>query len=273
MCRRGLLDDTHPVTDAAFADFVAETGYVTKGERPLDPADYPDALAEDLIPAGWCSIDRSVVFRWTISHSGGRTCRARTGVRRGGPVLVLPVSTTTRWCRSPTKMPRPSPAGVVCGCPRKRNGNGGAGGLESAAYSWGMSPIRTAGRWRTLAGRVSLAEPGPRWLGVHVTGRLVPANGYGLFDMAGNVWEWTTDWWQDRHRAVHACCGPTVDRHTGWARRRRAKRSVGRSSRAARTCAPRTTASDFAPPPADPQEPVDTSTCHIGFRCAATVQT
>src|SRR5678815_3178392 len=54
----GFWMDEHPVTAADFRRFVRDTGYTTVAERPLDPADYPDAEQELLVPG-------SLVFRNT----------------------------------------------------------------------------------------------------------------------------------------------------------------------------------------------------------------
>ena len=117
-----------------------------------------------------------------------------------------------------------------------RVGTGARGGLESASYCWGDEAYpegrQMANRWQgefpwqnlVLDGYESTSPVGS-----------FPANGYGLVDMAGNVWEWTTDWWQDRHRTVHGCCGPTVDRHDwrGLGGGRRGDRSQGHRGRLA----------------------------------------
>ena len=84
------------------------------------------------------------------------------------------------------------------------------GGLdESAHYTWGVDPFpdgrQMANTWQGDFPWQNLVLDG--YEATSPVGAFAP-NGYGLLDMAGNVWEWTDDWWQDQHRPVHACCAP-----------------------------------------------------------------
>ena len=124
-----------------------------------------------------------------------------------------------------------------------------------------------ANTWQGEFPHQNLVEDGFEWTAPVDS---FPANGYGLHEMAGNVWEWTTDWYQEHGKIQHACC--TLDNPRGGAPEEsldprtpevRIPRRVMKGG--SYLCAPNYC--QRYRPAARMAQPIDTSTCHLGFRC------
>ena len=102
--------------------------------------------------------------------------------------------------------------------------------------------------------------------------RHYPANGYGLFDMIGNVWEWTCDWYAQPRimkKARGSCCIPANPRG-GTRGASIAKGDTSRIPRRVLKGGSHLCAEDYCRryrPAARYAQPIDTTSCHIGFRC------
>jgi formylglycine-generating enzyme len=191
--------DRYEVTNARFAEFVDATGYVTVAERPLDPADFPGAPPENLVPGSLVftptagPVDLRHLSQWWAWTPGA--CW-RTPEGPGGS------SVEERWEHPVVHVAHEDAAAyaawVGARLPSEAEWEFAArGGLERAAFTWG-DEARPDGRimantwdgldfpWR------STGESG--FLRTAPVGTF-PPNGFGLYDMAGNVWEWTDDWW------------------------------------------------------------------------------
>jgi formylglycine-generating enzyme required for sulfatase activity len=147
------------------------------------------------------------------------------------------------------------------------------GGLDGAEFAWGEELIpngrHMANTWQGAFPLENLAADGyTRTSPV----RALPPNGYGLFDMIGNVWEWTADWFSARHApdAQKACYipenphgGPEADSHDQHNSSVRIPRKVVKGG--SHLCAP-SYCRRYRPAARHPQ-PVDTGMSHVGFRC------
>ena len=265
--------DRAPVTNAQFETFVKATGHVTFAEIAPRAEDYPGALPDMLRPGSMVfakptgRVDVRNCHNWW-SYSFGADWRHPDGPessldgRDDHPVVHVTAADAEAYARW---------AGKVL--PTEAEWERAArGGLDGAAYAWGDEFLpanrHMANTWQGEFPWQNLAIDG--YEGTSPVGAF-PANGYGLLDMIGNVWELTADWFVP-HGPVHAgkaCCVPsnprggTVDEsYEPGAPIKIARRVLKGGSH---LCAPNycrryRPAARFA-------HPVDTSTCHVGFRC------
>lgn len=271
----GFWMDQHTVTNARFSRFVEETNYVTSAERAPNAADYPGAKPELLVPASvvFCKPPFKVDLRdhynwWTYvpgaswRHPQG-PCSSLKGLAKHPVVHVAfeDVVAYAQWAGK--ELPTEAEWEFAA-----------RGGLEAAEFCWGdeFTPDgeHWANTWQGDFPSENLLEDGFEWTAPVGS---YPANGYGLFDMAGNVWEWTTDWYQQHNEIAQSCCGlinprggereKSYDASASGARGVQIPRRVMKGG--SFLCAPNYCRRYR--PVARMAQPVDTSTCHLGFRC------
>ncbi|GAA3383613.1 formylglycine-generating enzyme family protein [Cryptosporangium minutisporangium] len=197
------------VTNAAFTAFVTATGYRTVAERPLDPADFPGAPPENLVAGSMVfvgtagPVDLRHLSQWWAWVPGACWRRpegpgSNLDGRAHHPVVHVAYEDAAAYA-----------AWIGLALPTEAQWEHAArGGLDGAPYTWGDAPEtpqqRRANYWHgDFPWR---AEPG---YGATTPVGSFPANGYGLADMAGNVWEWTQDWYAERRWVdLSPCCAP-----------------------------------------------------------------
>jgi formylglycine-generating enzyme required for sulfatase activity len=268
----GFWIDRHPVTNARFGAFVAATGHVTTAEVAPSAEDYPDAVPELLVPASAVfvpphrPVSLTAPYLWW-RHVPGADWRHPQGSGSSldgldeHPVVHVTWDDVVAYARWAGK-----------DLPAEAEWEHAArGGLDGAEFAWGddLSPggRQLANTWQGEFPHRNLAADG--YGGTSPVGAF-PANGYGLVDMIGNVWEWTADWYVDRHEVAPACC--TVANPRGPARDASVDpaepglpvpRKVMKGG--SHLCAP-SYCRRYRPAARMPQA-VDTSTSHLGFRC------
>jgi formylglycine-generating enzyme required for sulfatase activity len=278
----GFWIDKYTVTNAQFRRFVQATGYVTVAERVPNAEDYPGALPELLVPGSLVfkrpkeRVDLRYHYNWwawvpgaSWRHPEGP--ESNLNGRDRHPVVHVAyedVEAYAKWIGK--ELPTEAEWEYAA-----------RGKLEDAVYTWGNE---FAPRGKMMANS---------WQGEFPIENLLldkyertapvgsfPPNGYGLFDMAGNVWEWTSDWYGTYGQAGHdddvsshqesSCCA-SVDR--GDEARERSFDPQQPDIRIPRKvlkggsflCAPNYCLRYR--PAARIAQQIDSGTCHQGFRC------
>jgi formylglycine-generating enzyme required for sulfatase activity len=268
----GFWMDRHPVTVAQFQAFVRATRYATVAERPLEPADYPDADPTLLVPGSLVfkktrgPVDLSDYRNWWVYVPGARWERpegpaSTLAGRRPHPVVHVAYEDAEAYAAWAGKS-----------LPTEAEWEFAArGGLVGKVFAWGdaFAPEGRllANTWQGEFPWQDLMQDG--FEGTSPVG-WYPPNGYGLHDMTGNVWEWTTDYFSPHEPAAPACCAPRNPHITspdqsyavGQPGAQIPRRVIKGGSH---LCAPNYCLRYR--PAARQGETVDTSTAHIGFRC------
>ena len=207
----GFWMQTHQVTNADYAAFVDATGYVTVAERPLDPAAYPGAPPENLQPGSMVfrrtpgPVDLRHLNLWWAWTPGAcwnhpRGPRSTTRGREHHPVVHVAFEDAAAYADwAGLSLPTEAQWEVAA-----------RGGLDGATYTWGDDP---EGPGQRLANYWHGEFPYLPDTGYGTTAPVgsFAANGYGLFDMAGNAWEWTTDWWANTGDVESCCAADSYD--------------------------------------------------------------
>jgi len=255
--------DPHPVTNKEFSAFVATTGYVTVPEMPPSLEDYPDLDPSMRAPS-------SLVFKTNPESRQPIDWRQWWKLQTGanwrqpyGPgsvavpdhpvvhVSYLDALAYATWCgkQLPTEAEWEFAA---------------RGGLDGADYAWGdrLSPDgrMMANYWQgnfpcenlLLDGYATTSPVG-----------VFPPNGFGLYDMIGNVWEWTADLFVESHRP-QTCCSQSSESKTRV--QSLATRDVMHVLKGGSYLCAGNYCERYRPAARSAQS-LDTSTCHIGFRC------
>lgn len=268
----GFWIDRFTVTNRDFERFIAETGYVTQAERPADPADYPGALPEMLAPSSTMfrkppgPVDMGNHYNWWTYVPGAdwrHPCRPASSIRKlmDHPVVHVAwadVAAYAAWAGKdlPTEAEWEFAA---------------RGGLDGAEFVWGEE-LTPEGRYMANTWQGEFPHRNTLDDGYEFTAPVgsFPPNGYGLYDMAGNVWQWTRDWYQNHANLGSPCCMASnprgASRDASMDPRQpdiRIPRKVTKGG--SHLCAPNYCRR--CRPVARMAQPVDTSISHLGFRC------
>lgn len=262
-----------PITNRQFKAFVDATGHVTVAEMAPDPKDYPGALphmlrAGSLVFTQPKSVNGSDISQWWTFKFGASWRRPLGGLSdlRGKldhPVVHVAYADALAYATwAGMSMPTEAEWELAA-----------RGGYDDTEFAWGneLTPggVAMANTWN---GTFPTHSTKPKGQERTSPVQSFPPNPFGLYDMIGNVWEWTSDYWSSHHPepATHSCCIPSNPRgevtEASYDPRQPAIRIARRVLKGgSHLCAPNYCRRYR--PAARHAEPEDTSTSHVGFRC------
>jgi formylglycine-generating enzyme required for sulfatase activity len=268
----GFWMDRYAVTNREFDRFVRATGYVTLAERPVDPDLYPGARPELLVPSSVVfakpagPVDLRNAYNWW-AYIAGADWRHPHGPQSSlqdlwnHPVVHIAFEDAAAYAHWLGKnLPTEAEWELAA-----------RGGLEAAEFAWGdeFTPKgrAQANTWQGEFPWQNTQEDGYEWTAPVGS---FPPNGHGLHEMTGNVWEWTTDWYRTHHEGgASACCAPSNPRGGKLEESFDPNQPIKIPRRVMKggsyLCAPNYCRRYR--PAARMAQPIDTSTCHLGFRC------
>ena len=189
----GFWIDSHDVTNAQFARFVRETGYLTVAERPH--ASHSDPRPGSFVFVAPSEIaDLDDVSQWWRFVPGAdwrhpEGPQSSIAHRMNHPVVQVAYEDAQAYARwAGHSLPSETQWELAA-----------RGGLDGARFNWGnqndSDENPQSNHWRGIFPTLNLGSKG--FKGTSPVG-CFPPNGYGLYDMAGNVWQWTEDAWGGR---------------------------------------------------------------------------
>ena len=262
--------DAHEITNAEFAKFVKATGYKTVAEIPLSKEEFPDLPDEQRL-AG------SLVFQppkedaqqlpflswwtWTVGanwqHPFGKDSSIKG--KDNYPVVHIAYKDAEAYAKWIGKS-----------IPTEAQWEYAAiGGLDGATYAWGdQYSEKKANTWQGIFPFFNTKADG--YKGLAPVGSFAP-NNYGLYDITGNVWEWTSDFFEFGHdRMAHQHNPIASDRHKSFDPKKPDESVLHVIKGGSYLCAPNY-CSRYRPAARESESP-DTGTTHIGFRLVKNIK-
>lgn len=260
----GFCIDRHEVTNAEFAEFIAVTGYVTVAERELSAEQFPGLSPEQRTPGSLTfeppaedapNVPYLSWWHWTPGANWRHPYGPDSNLdgKANHPVVHIAYEDAEAYARWAGKR-----------LPSETQWEYAArGGLNDRTYAWGNAfSARKANTWQGLFPFFNTREDG--FNSTAPVGSFAP-NGYGLYDMTGNVWEWTADWFLPGHADKAHSRNPTGPVQTASFDPKKPTEGALHVIKGGSHLCAKNYCSRYRPAARESQAP-DTGTTHIGFR-------